>query len=172
MDNLLVEKEKMLEIEYSKYDNFFPVTTLDLKEKGIKDNIHIMYVSFDPSIDEKPFPKNDDIDEFSFRILANGLYRPTFDESALKIGNDFRSSFKEGQEKYLRSIKTQKIVLLVKQTKKPRWWQYDQTPLNSKGQKMKFICQMHVDTIFNDDCELYVFYDESDRLVKYIYQRD
>ena len=63
------DKRKMLTADFGQYENFFPIATLDLTNKGIKDKIHVLYVSFDPSIDhKKPFPNEDNIDVFSFKI--------------------------------------------------------------------------------------------------------
>ncbi|MNL05658.1 hypothetical protein D3C87_1262690 [compost metagenome] len=171
-DNFFPDKKTVLITDYSNFDNFFPIATLDLSSKGVKDKIHVMYVSFDPDIDHnKAFPYKDCIDEFTFTITENGLYKPTFDKSALTIGKDFEKYFQEGQEKYLNSKAKNKTSTVIEIIDKPDWWQNDQTPLNSKGQKMKFICQVDIYEIFNDDCRLYVFYDQSDRQVKYIYQR-
>ena len=53
----------------------------------------------------------------------------------------------------------------------PLWIQYDQTPLNSKGEPYKFICELDVQYIVDDDCKMFVFYDELDKKIKCIYQR-
>jgi hypothetical protein len=169
----LPDKKKVLTPDFSNYENFFPIATLDLAHKGIQDKIHIMYVSFDPSIDHrKPFPGADYIDEFSFNITNEGLFKPTFDKSALIIGNDFRKYFVEGQAKYNKAMQTNQASTLINFSDEPGWWQDDQTPMNSKGKPMTFICQLDIYEVFNDDSRLFVFYDKDDRAVKYIYQRD
>ena len=171
-DTFFPDKKTVLTPEFSNYDNFFPIATLDLGAKGIKDKIHVMYVSFDPDIDHnKPFPNKDYIDEFTFNIVENGLYQPAFDKVAMMIGSGFEKYFKEGQEKYLKAKKENKTSTLIEIIDEPEWWQDDQTPINSKGQKMKFICQVDIYEVFSDDCRLYVFYDKDDRKVKYVYQR-
>ncbi|MNK05507.1 hypothetical protein D3C87_233900 [compost metagenome] len=165
-------KDQMLTQDFSSFENFFPIKTLDLRKKGIKDKIHVMYVSFDPDIDqEKAFPGDDYIDEFTFKITSNGLFHPTFDKTALKIGKDFKDYFDEGKAKYLNLKNKNTLSPFVDTYIVPDWWQYDQTPVNSKGEKMKFICQLDADQFFNDDCRIFIFYDEDDRVVKYIYQR-
>jgi hypothetical protein len=172
-DSLFPDKKTVLTTEFSNFDNFFPIATLDLSNKGVKDKIHVIYVSFDPDIDHNtPFPDKDYIDEFTFNITENGLFQPTFDKSALTIGKEFEKYFKEGQEKFQKAKAENKTSTLIEIIDVPEWWQDDQTPLNSKGQKMKFICQVDIYETFNDDCRLYVFYDKDDRKVKYIYQRD
>ena len=52
-----LSKESMLTADFSHFENFFPVKTLDLSKHGVRDKIHVMYVSFDPDVDhEKAFP--------------------------------------------------------------------------------------------------------------------
>jgi hypothetical protein len=166
------DKRNVLSTEFSSFDNFFPIATLDLTSEGIKDKIHIMYVSFDPDIDHyKPFHNNGNIDEFSFNIVDNGLYQSTFDKSALVIGKEFEKYFKEGQKKYLKAKNAKEGSILIDVLGEPEWWQQDKTPLNSRGERMKFICQVDINEVFNDDCRLYVFYDKEDKKVTYIYQR-
>jgi hypothetical protein len=166
------DRAVMLKAEYAKYENFFPIATLDLKEKGITDKIHVMYVAIDPDNDDDSFfPGNDYLDEFTFHISKDGLYTPTFKKSVLKISSDFRGYFNEGKSIYDKRNLRKSHGNLVQTLSKPEWWQYDQTPLNSKKQKMTFICQVNISYLFNDDCRLYVFYDKADRVVKYIYQR-
>jgi hypothetical protein len=172
-EKVLDDRQLVLTPEFSGYDNFFPLATLDLSDKGIKDKIHVMYVDFDPGPDyENVFPKGDYIDEFSFRIRKDGTYQPTFKKSALVIGKDFEGYFKEDLESYRNKKMKKDLLGWIDITDKPRWWQYDQTPKNSKGKPMKFICQVDMGRILiNDDCRLFVFYDEGDRIVKYVYQR-
>jgi hypothetical protein len=158
---------------YSSFENFFPIKTLDLSTKGISDKIHIMYVCFDPDIDSREtFPDQDYIDEFTFKIMDDGIYQPTFDKKALTIGENYKKYFVEGKRKYESLKMTNKdVTKFIDLAEKPEWWQDDQTPTNSKGENMTFICQIDIYEVFNDDCRLYVFYDKTDRIVKYIYQR-
>lgn len=166
------DKEMVLATELLAYDNFFPIATIDLSSKGIKDKIHVIYVSFDPDIDHaKSFPGNDNIDQFSFNILDNGRYQATFDKSALVVGKNFEKYFNEGKDKYLKVKNGNKTSTLIEMLDVPEWWQDDQTPINSKGLEMKFICQVDIFEVFNDDCRLFVFYDKEDRKVSYVYQR-
>ena len=53
----------------------------------------------------------------------------------------------------------------------PEWWQNDQTPIDKAGKPLKFICQIELIDIFDDDCKLYVFFDSKRRIVRQIYQR-
>jgi hypothetical protein len=166
------DRQSMLTAEFSDYENFFPLVSLDLTKKGINDIIHLMYVSFDSGIDSDTcFPGDENVDAFSFKILDNGLYQPTFNKSALEIEKSFEPYFKEEQQKYIEAKTKNNAYSLVTFPKQPRWWQYDQTPVNSKGKTMQFICQLHIDYIFNDYCLLNVFYDKDDKIVTYIYQR-
>jgi hypothetical protein len=164
------EKKRILISEFSNFENFFPIATIEINDLSLKDKIHIMYVAFDPDIDhEKPFAESDNIDEFTFNILDNGLYQPTFDSSALVIGDRFKEYFDLGKEKYEKE--KENGTYIIETPNDPEWWQNDRTPLNSKGQKMKFICQVDMYKLSGDDCRLYVFYDNPDKKVKYIYQR-
>ncbi|NER11773.1 hypothetical protein SAMN06265375_1122 [Muriicola jejuensis] len=166
------EKSDVLNPDYVSYENFFPIATLDLTSQGIEDKIHIVFTSFDPDIDHnEPFPEGDYIDNYSFAIESDGLLKPTFKESALEIGNGYMKYFIEGKSKFNES-KSQLTTSILRFYKYPEWLQFDQTPKNSRGENMKFICQADIYKVFNDDCWLYVFYDESDRKVKIILQRD
>ncbi len=158
---------------FSKYENFFPIATLDLSSKGIKDPMHIVYVSFDPAIDDSTiFPKPDYIDEFTFDIVESGKLKPTFNEKALAITDEFRKYFKEGIKKYQKAKKgTKDVNKIIDFVEEPEWWQADQTPINAKGEKYKFICELELSEIIDDDCKMFVFYDKSDRKIKVVYQR-
>lgn len=170
-DTFFPDKQTVLTTEFSNFENFFPIVTLDLSTKGIKDKIHIMYVSFDPdNYNKKYFPENDNIDEFTFNILENDLYQPVFDKSVLIIGERFKEPFEFGKVKYKKA--KEKKTYLIEMPDEPEWWQNDITPLNSKGKKMKFICQVDMYELSEDDCRLYIFYDKDDKKVKYIYQRN
>lgn len=170
--NFFPERSSVLTADFNQYENFFPIATLDLSSKGIKDKIHVIYVSFDPAIDhKKPFPSNDYIDEFSFKISSEGKLQPTFDKSALIVGDDFKKYFTEGQEKFNKAKQNKNTTTLIEFTSEPEWWQDDATPVNSKGKPMTFICQVDIYEVFNDDCRLFVFYDKEDKIVKHIYQR-
>ncbi|HEX8315155.1 MAG TPA: hypothetical protein VF609_09185 [Flavisolibacter sp.] len=166
-------KRNVLTSDFNQYDNFFPIATLDLLSKGIKDKIHVMYVSLDPSIDhKKPFPGNDYIDVFSFKISDEGKLLPTFDKSVLAISKDFKEYFVKDQEKYSKTKQENRASSLIDLTDEPEWWQDDAAPVNSKDKPMRFICQVDMNEFSNDDCRLFIFYDEVDRVIKYIYQRD
>ena len=167
------DKKSILTANFLHYDNFFPIATLELANRGIKDKIHIMYVYFDPSIDHlKTFPNNDNIDVFTFKLTSEGKLHPTFDKSALIISDTHKKYFTEGQEKFKRAKLNSSTNSLIDFSDEPEWWQNDQTPLNSKGKPMSFICQVDINEVFSDDCRLFVFYDHDDKIVKYIYQRD
>lgn len=167
------DRKTVLVGEFSSYENFFPIISLDLNNKGIKDKIHVIYVSFDPSIDdEKYFPENENIDVFTYNIEKNNLYRPLFNKDALIIGYDFEKYFIEGKTKFQKAkLENIDFQFIVEYPENPEWWQDDETPKNSKGENFKFICQVEIIELHNDDCRMYVFYDQTDRQVKCIYQR-
>jgi hypothetical protein len=170
-DTNFPDRKSVLTPEFSNYENFFPIATVDLTKKGIKDKIHIIYVYFDPA-NKTAFPDNDNIDTFTFDIDQNGLYKPFFSKDALVIGNDYEKYYIEGKEKYYKKkANNADLSLTIDYPSEPEWWQYDETPKTSNGENYKFICQVEIIDITNDDCRMYVFYDEQDRKVKCIYQR-
>lgn len=163
---------QILTADFAEHKNFMPLETLDLSSQGIKDKIHVIYVDFDPGVDGNAFPKNEDVDHFSFKIEQDGAYRPTFKKSALKISRDYEEYFNEDLEAYQKAKSKKDSPVWIDVSDEPEWWQDDETPLNSKGKPMKFICQTDMGRMdINDDCRLFVFYDEADRIVRYIYQR-
>ena len=170
---LFPERKDVLDDNFSEYQNFFPIATIDLKAKGIKDDIHVVYVSFDPSIEDTTlFPKPDNIDEFTFDITNDGKLKPTFSDKALTISGKFSEYFLKAKKQYSKSKKETKTVdEIIEFPNEPLWIQYDQTPLNSNGQAYKFICELDVQYIVDDDCKMYVFYDETDKKLKCVYQR-
>ena len=170
---LFPDKKDVLVDNSSKFDNYFPIATLDLKEKGIKDKIHIVYVCFDPAIDDSTlFPKSDNIDEFTFIIMNDGKLKPTFSDKALTIGNKFLEYFAKAKKQYGKAKKELKTIdEIFDFPTEPLWIQDDQTPTNSKGQPYTFICELDVQYLVNDDCKMFVFYDGLDNKIKCIYQR-
>ena len=89
------ERKDVLTTEFSEFENFFPLATLDLSKKGIKEKIHIIFVSFNYNGKENDenFPKNESMGNFTFKIQENGLYKPTFSKNALKIEKDYKKYF-------------------------------------------------------------------------------
>jgi hypothetical protein len=170
---LFPDRKQVLETSFTRFDNFFPVATLDLSSRGITAPIHIIYVSFDPAIEDPTlFTKSDNIDEFTFEIMNDGKLKPTFNEKALIITDNFEKYFKKGQKKYSEAKKQIKNVgSFIDFPDEPQWWQYDQTPKNSKGENYLFICELDMDDIVDDDCRMFVFFDKVDKKIKCVYQR-
>ncbi|WP_445716904.1 hypothetical protein [Flavobacterium sp.] len=169
------ENKDILTKEFSDSESFFPLATIDLSNKGIKDKIHIIFVSFNYNgkLNDENFPKNESMGNFTFKIKPNGLFEPTFSKNALKIDSEYKKYFIENRNKYLKA-KSENINVFgfIDFFDEPEWWQSDETPINSKGEKFKFICQFEMNNICDDDCCVYVFYDESDKEVKYVHQYD
>ncbi|MEN9337248.1 MAG: hypothetical protein RLZZ500_2235 [Bacteroidota bacterium] len=164
------ERKEMLVRDFEAYENIFPLKILDLSHQGIKDKIHVFYVSFSYQGVEHDinFPKGEDMDHFTFKIEKDGLYRPTFRKEALEINPMYQPYFQQTKDKY-RKITADDVQLLMMD--EPEWLQNDATPLNAKGEKFKFICQYEAEILSNDDCWVYLFYDEKSKEVKYVYQR-
>lgn len=169
------ENKNVLTKEFSDSESFFPLATLDLSNKGIKDKIHVIFVSFNynGSLNDNNFPKNENMGNFTFKIKSNGLFEPNFSKNALKIDSSFKKYFIENRSKYLKA-KAEKLNVFsfINFFDEPEWWQSDETPINSKGKKFKFICQFEMNNICDDDCCVYIFYDENDKEVKYVHQYD
>lgn len=166
-------KNKVLTANFSQFGNFFPIATIDLAPFGISEKITIIFTFLDPENEElKFFMKDDNVDVFGFKILPDGLYLPTFEPSSLRITPIFDSTFKGFLEKceFSRASNID-LAKSINYTEEPEWWQWDQTPLNSKGRKMKYICHIELDNILKRWERLYVFFDEDDKIVKTIYQR-
>ncbi|MBK9105117.1 MAG: hypothetical protein IPL92_11265 [Saprospiraceae bacterium] len=168
------DKSEVLVAEFAGYENFFPLATLDLRDRGIKDKIHIIYVSFNYSgpWDDPNFPDGEDMDHFTFKIEKGGLYRPTFDKKALVIEPRYQPFFDQGKEIYAKvKSENQSIRARLNMRSRPDWLQNDATPYNSKNEPYTFICQFEMEGLFLDDSWIYVFYDKADRQVKYVHQR-
>lgn len=162
------EKDNILVKDFSSFDNFFPIASIE--KKGIEEKIHIVYVSFNyngKQIDLN-FPKDEDMDHFTFQIEENGLYRPTFKKEAMEIENAHLPYFEQSKQKYSQT-NPKKIKLKIRNM--PDWLQNDATPINSIGEKFRFICQFEAESFSIDDSWIYVFYDQMDRQVKYVHQR-
>lgn len=166
------ELKDMIVPEYSKFPNIIPIATLNLKNSGIQDPIQVMYVWFDPNNKFSTYNPPEYCSNFSFTIQTSGILKPKFPFSALSISPKSQEYFDEGYTKFLTQKNKINLATLIQFPEKPDWWQNDDTPLNSKKQPMKFICQLDIGKIFNDDCRMFVFYDSHDKIVRYIYQRD
>jgi hypothetical protein len=167
-------KTEILVNDFAEYENFFPIATLDLKEKGVAHKIHIMYVSFNYSGKkvDRNFPKGENMDCFTFKIETNGLYRPTFRKKAMVIDKLYKPYFEKTKSSYLK-VKADNLDVIqnIQMLKQPNWLQNDATPINSLGHEYRFICQFESEIISSDDSWIYVFYDEHDKCVKYVHQR-
>ncbi|MEA3427157.1 MAG: hypothetical protein U9R46_13015 [Bacteroidota bacterium] len=162
----------MIVAEYVTFPNLIPIATLNLKSSGIPDPIQIMYVWFDPDNKFSNYSPPEYCSNFSFNIQASGLVKPNFPISALSISHKNQVFFIEDYAKFTAQKNKINLATLIEFPQKPGWWQDDDTPLNSKKEPMRFICQIDIGKIFNDDCRMFVFYDKQDKLVRYIYQRD
>ena len=168
------ERNKVIVHEFASFENFFPIATLDLTDKGIKDEIHIIYLSFNYSgpPHDPNFPEGEDMDHYTYKITKNGLYRPTFNKDALVIDPNYQPYFDKGRELFS-DAKTSKrnIDSILKFKRNPDWLQNDATPYNSKKEPYTFICQFEMEGLFSEDSWVYVFYDKTDHMVKYVHQR-
>lgn len=168
-------KDQVIVKEFSNYENIFPLATIDVTEKGIDEKIHLIFISFyhNTKVFGENFPKGENVANFTFKIQKNGKYKPTFSKDALIIDPENKLYFIKNKELYYAAKSNKKDILnIIRKYNNPEWWQGDETPTNSKGQKFKFLCQFEMGDFIGDDCCVYVFYDKTDREVKYIHQYD
>jgi hypothetical protein len=166
-------REKVLAKEYQAFDNFFPIATIDLSPTGIRHHLHIIYTFLDPVNTKQDFSSpGDTVDDFSFIIQEDGLHKPAFGTTTLTITNKYEQDFGQFIEKckVAPAIAGNKSWSIIEFEEEPEWIQGDETPLNSKGQPMKFICQVDLWDII-ECCWMYVFFDSHDNIVRTIYQR-
>lgn len=162
------KKEIVLVKEFESYSNFFPIGKINLKQFGIDRKIPLVYVFFDHS--EEGFFKNDDIDHFSFILEVDGKLKPTFQTKSLKMSDSYQKYLDKSIEKY-NNYKKLPNSWLIDFSASPEWWQDDETPKNSKGIDMKFICQIDSDEFTEDDCRMFVFFNNENSEIRIIYQR-
>ena len=175
-ENIIYPNKKQIIVEeFTNFENILPLATIDFSEKGIQEKIHIIFISFnyDGKENDENFPKGESMGNYTYKIQKNGKYQPTFSKNVLKIESKYKTYFLKSKEKFDAAKSTKKNVLsIIEKQENPEWWQNDATPTNSKGQKFKFVCQFEMGDFIGDDCCVYVFYDKTDREVKYIHQYD
>jgi hypothetical protein len=167
--------------EYRKY--FKPLVSIDLSlvNKAWKGNVFMVYFNDDPYCVESKQFLNDDCDgtKVTFDIIE-GKYKFKADFGYFKTNDDWKEWLQMGEESYneflgsLISEPEDGKDLIDQFNKKPKWLQSDETPTNSKGEKMKFICQMNSGRIITDYCEeeIYLFYDPVDNVAVQVHQID
>ncbi len=159
--------------EFSNSDNIFPIASINISIDKKSYKIPIAYSLLHYSIDSTYFVnKKDNIDNYCFEILTNGLCKPLFKKEALKLPPEYLQFLERTKNNY-DSIKS-KINLsnYINFLTEPDWWQNDATPKDDEGKPLKFICQLELKDITTDDCVLYIFFDKKKMLVRQIYQRD
>lgn len=162
-----------IDTAYSQVDNIFPIATVTMDIDGKTYKIPVSYSLLHHSLDSNNFLiKGDFIDNYSFKILDNGKFKPMFKKEALVLPPDWKPYLAQTKQK-LDSMKS-KIELnnYLRFLAEPEWWQNDATPLSEDGSPMKFICQLELGDFTPDDCCLFIFFDPKTKLVKQIYQRD
>lgn len=158
---------------YSQVDNILPIATVSIAIDGKKYKIPISYSMLHHSVDSGNFLiKGDFIDNYSFRILDNGKFKPMFKKETLVLPTDWRPLLAKNKQK----VDSMKLRIdlnnYLKFLSEPEWWQNDATPLSEDGIPMKFVCQLELGDFMIDDCCLFIFLDPKRKLVKQIYQRD
>ena len=165
--------EEVIDPEFPKSQNIYPIATLDLSEKGIKEKIHVTYVYFDYNSTGSDFlRKGENPSNYSFQLLDNGLMRPLFTANSLKIGEGDLKYFTESRKTFDGTKQILKLASYIYFPKNPQWWQNDETPINEMGKKLTFICQIDMYDISKSDCRMFIFYDKENRIIKNICQWD
>lgn len=158
---------------YSKVDNILPIATVSINLDGKEYKIPISYSMLHHSVDSTNFLiKGDFIDNYSFKILDNGKFKPMFKKETLVLPTDWVPFLAKNKQK-VDSMKSRiNLNTYLKFLPDPEWWQNDATPLSEDGSPMKFVCQLELGDFTIDDCCLFIFFDPKRKLVKQIYQRD
>lgn len=167
------EKHKVLAEPFAQFDNFFPLAIIDLSFLGYEKQVPLVYTFLDPEIKEHNFESlSDNVDDFGFSIGPNGILTPQFKVNALSITKLFENDFKKTVQNFQEIVESKiEIASLIEFLDEPEWWQWDQTPKNSKGQNMEFICQVEIYDLKFDSCRMYFFIDFDDNNIRCVYQR-
>jgi hypothetical protein len=167
--------------QYSKH--FKPLAEIDLSliNQAWIGKIFVVYFNDDPYCEESVKYLNDfcDGDKVTFDIIE-GKYKFKADFGYFITNEDWKEWLLKGNSSYnefLKKLKTVEIdpaSLIMNLGEEPDWIQSDETPLNSKGQKMQFICQMDSGDIVEDFCEemIYLFFDPIDQVAVQVHQID
>ena len=167
--------------EYKKH--FKPLASIDLSLVNTKwtGKVYVVYFNDDPYCEESRKFLNSDCDgeKVTFDII-DGKYKFRADFGYFITNDDWKEWLEKGDKSYAEFFEEQKANpsrpddFIKNIGKKPKWLQSDETPLNSKGQKMKFICQMNSGDIVNDYCEeeIFLFYDPTDNVAVQVHQID
>lgn len=167
--NEFPQKEQVLTDDFKNFDNFFPIATVEIEEDGESILIHVIYTFFEATnADEEFFSEDEYGGNFSFQIVGDRC-RPTFKEDALKIEEDYKQFLDEAIQKYKECEKWFSPIDFLPE---PEWWQHDDTPTSAFGKPMKFICQLDLADIVDDDCRMFVFFDQATKKIRTVYQRD
>jgi hypothetical protein len=162
-----------IDTDYAQVDNIFPIATVTLDIDGKTYKIPISYSLLHHSVDSSNFLiQGDFIDNYSFKILDNGKFKPMFKKEALLLPTDWRPYLAKTRQKVDSMKSNIDLNNYLKFLAEPDWWQNDATPLSEDGSPMKFICQLELGDFTRDDCCLFIFFDPMRKLVKQIYQRD
>jgi hypothetical protein len=167
--NEFPNKEQVLTEDFKNFENFFPIATVEIEEDGETIPIHVVYTFFEATnADEQFFSDGEYGGNFSFQIVGNRC-RPTFKKNALQIEEDYQQFLDEAIEKYNECDKSFSPIEFLSE---PEWWQFDDTPNSETGEPMKFICQLDLADIVDDDCRMFVFFDQASKKIRTVYQRD
>ena len=161
--------------DFTSFENFMPLLSLDLSGEGITDKIYVIFLSFNYNGSEvdNNFKEGESMGNYFYQINNDGKYIPSFKKGAMKIDQQYLPFFLKTKEKYQQLQRNKADVLSsIQFYDEPNWWQHDQTPFNSKGEKYTFICQFEPGELLGDDCCVYVFYDRNDKRIAYIHQYD
>lgn len=166
---LFPKREQVLTDDFSHFQNFFPIATIEIDEGGSTIPIHIIYTFFQATnADEQFFAEGEYGGNFSFQIVGD-LCRPTLQEEALRIDEDYHEFLDKAIAKYDDFGKWYAPLDFPPQ---PEFWQNDDTPLSKTGEPMRFICQLDLADIVDDDCRLFIFVDLTENIIRTVYQRD
>jgi len=167
-----MEKSEALDNYGTLQENIFPIAQLDLTEIGLDRKLFIAYVFFDPNIEDKLFPKNQNQSNYSFKVNPDGRLSINFHKKALEVSEDNDEFLIESIEQYNNYMAGEKQSYQFEFYDEPIWWQNSQTPKTKTGEDCKFLCQTEMYDIVDQDCMAYFFYDLPENLVRVVIQWD
>ncbi|MBO9657286.1 MAG: hypothetical protein J7527_00510 [Chitinophagaceae bacterium] len=168
--NFFPEKEEILVSEFAEFANFFPITILEGEYAGETFRIPVIYTFFEGSQAESRYFATDEYaGDFSFHVKGE-KFRPSFDNRALVITDEYRQFLDESLMTFARMKSSRGWPLSFPPA--PRWLQADDTPMSAKGRPLQFICQLELAGLVDDDCMMYVFLNPETGSVRTVYQRD
>jgi hypothetical protein len=124
----------MLAKEFSKEENLVPIVVIDYSYFDLNVKIPIFYTLFHHSTDSNLFLiKGEHLASYSMKLLKNGKVQPMFKRKALRLPQDYATTFADSKFSLDSLRNGGKIGRIIRFRSEPAWLQNDMTPLTKKG---------------------------------------